>query len=373
MKISSMMDQKGLKCHPTKTACIAIGTEKYRAEVQKQVELDPIKFGSFTVMFKESEVYLGDVLSSQGMDRSVQLTIERRLAKVKGAIYETKSIIEDFQMQAIGGMAGAWDIWERAILPSLLANCGSWIGVGKQTYKTLNELQNMYLRMIYSCPPSTPLQALRTQAGMPDMEHRVWVEKVSLVSTILHSNREEENLCREVLQVQVAMGWPGLTREVKEICRKVGLPDATQKYLYRKEIQEYIHYYDMKVVKESMSSLDKCKTIRERDCRIVQPYMYEKSLLQSRMEFLWDTQMLDTRTTMKGRYEKDKYSCPHCREGREEGVLETPSHLLSECSAYSDLREGANPELVLEDRAVFLFRAIARRKELENKLRINLG
>ena len=56
MKISSMMDQKGLKCHPTKTACIAIGTEKYRAEVQKQVELDPIKFGSFTVMFKESEV-----------------------------------------------------------------------------------------------------------------------------------------------------------------------------------------------------------------------------------------------------------------------------------------------------------------------------
>ena len=25
-KISSMMDQKGLKCHPTKTVCIAIGT-----------------------------------------------------------------------------------------------------------------------------------------------------------------------------------------------------------------------------------------------------------------------------------------------------------------------------------------------------------
>ena len=90
------------------------------------------------------------------------------------------------------------------------------------------------------------------------------------------------------------------------------------------------------------------------------------------MEFLWDTMMLDTRTTMKGRYEKDKYSCPHCREGREEGVLETPSHLLSECSAYSDPRDGVNPELVLEDRAVFLYRAVARRKELEKKLRISL-
>ena len=122
----------------------------------------------------------------------------------------------------------------------------------------------------------------------------------------------------------------------------------------------------MKMVKESMASLDKCKVIRERDCRFVQPYMYEKSLLQSRMEFLWDTQMLDTRTTMKGRYKQGEYSCPHCREGREEGVLETPSHLLRECEAYSDLREGDDPELVLEDRAVFLYR------ELEKKLRANL-
>ena len=54
-------------------------------------------------------------------------------------------------------------------------------------------------------------------------------------------------------------------------------------------------------------------------------------------------------------------------------MLETPSHHLSECSAYSDLREGANPELVLKDRAVIVFRAIARRKELEKKIMINVN
>ena len=172
--------------------------------------------------------------------------------------------------------------------------------------------------------------------------------------------------------MQVVMGWPGVTREVQEICMKVGLPDATKKYVCRKDILQYIQFFNMKMVKESMSSLDKCQLMRERDCRFVQPYMFEKFLLQSRMEFLWDTMMLDTRTTMKGRYEKDKYSCPHCREGREEGVLETPSHLLSECSAYSDPRDGVYPELVLEDRADFLYRAVARRKELEKKLRISL-
>ena len=45
------------------------------------------------------------------------------------------------------------------------------------------------------------------------------------------------------------------------------------------------------------------------------------------------------------------------------------AHLLTSCSAYSDLRAGVNPELVLEDRDTFLTRAIARRKVLELKLR----
>ena len=97
--------------------------------------------------------------------------------------------------------------------------------------------------------------------------------------------------------------------------------------------------------------------------------MYEKSLEQSRLEFLWETRMLDTRTTMKGKFDKDKYSCPHCRMGQEQGGLETPEHLLSECDVYADLRAGLNVEVVLEDRASFLRKSIKIRKELEAKLR----
>ena len=48
---------------------------------------------------------------------------------------------------------------------------------------------------------------------------------------------------------------------------------------------------------------------------------------------------------------------------------ETPDLMLSTCGAYSDLREGLNPEVVLKDRATFLRGAIKRRKELESKLK----
>ena len=79
-----MMDQKGLRCHPTKTVCIAIGSEKYRMQVQKEVERDPVQFGDFVVKFKESEVYLGDVISAQGLEKSVELTISKIMVKSEG-------------------------------------------------------------------------------------------------------------------------------------------------------------------------------------------------------------------------------------------------------------------------------------------------
>ena len=90
-------------------------------------------FGEFKMKFVENKVYLGDVISSKGLEESVKLTIDKQKSKVNGGIYEAKAIMEDFRMQAIVGLAGAWDIWETAIVPSLLANCGSWVLANKYT------------------------------------------------------------------------------------------------------------------------------------------------------------------------------------------------------------------------------------------------
>ena len=79
--------------------------------------------------------------------------------------------------------------------------------------------------------------------------------------------------------------------------------------------------------------------------------------------------MLEARTTMKSKYPQDQYSCPHCDEGRDQGLLETPEHILSSCTAYSDLRVGWNPENIIEDQAAVLRAAIVRRKQLEDKLK----
>ena len=68
-------------------------------------------------------------------------------------------------------------------------------------------------------------------AGMLDMEYRIWVEKVTLVSSILFQHEDNESFAREILEEEISQGWVGLSSEVKEICRETGLPDATKKYV----------------------------------------------------------------------------------------------------------------------------------------------
>ncbi len=95
--------------------------------------------------------------------------------------------------------------------------------------------------------------------------------------------------------------------------------------------------------------------------------MREKSLEDCRMEFLWLTDMMDTRTTMGRKYGGVR-SCPHCNNGREQGVEESPEHLMV-CDAYKEIRKTAgDPEVIVSDRARYLRKVVGKRKELELKL-----
>ena len=73
-----------------------------------------------------------------------------------------------------------------------------------------------------------------------DIQHRVWLEKVCLVTSVLFKNSDEENYARELLQEQLAMGWGGLTKEVEKICSAVGLPNACTQFISREKVLEYI-------------------------------------------------------------------------------------------------------------------------------------
>ena len=140
------------------------------------------------------------------------------------------------------------------------------------------------------------------------------------------------------------MGWAGLTREVEEICQKLGLPNACQQFVHREQVLDHSMLNNLKKVKEDMEGLSKMNQLKMEDLRKAQKYMGMVPLEDASLEFRWRTGMLDNRGCIKNKYTSKEY--PHCPEGREKGVEETSLHWI-DCSAYRELRQGLDPLLIL--------------------------
>ena len=89
------------------------------------------------------------------------------------------------------------------------------------------------------------------------------------------------------------------------------------------------------MLKEQMTGLLKLEHLMKEDLRFSQDYVKTKSLKDARLEFRWQTTMLDNRANMGRRYSGK--TCPHCEDGREDGAIESSRHWLT-CEPYSELR-----------------------------------
>ena len=143
-----MFNEKGLEAHPDKTCYVVFGSKSYKDKVNAQLKTNPLYLGDFQVKRKESDRYLGQILHTSGVSTSCEATITDREGKIKGATFEVQSIVEDFKMQAIGGMMTAWELWERAMIPSLLSGAGTWTGITSAEVDKLDWLQDFYWRVI---------------------------------------------------------------------------------------------------------------------------------------------------------------------------------------------------------------------------------
>ena len=107
IKLAAMLDEKGLQAHPDKTCYIVTGSKKYKEKVNTDLERSKIMLGDFPVKQKECDRCLGQMLHREGLDRSAEATAQERVGRLKGATREIKGIIEEFQMQTLGGMMDA--------------------------------------------------------------------------------------------------------------------------------------------------------------------------------------------------------------------------------------------------------------------------
>ena len=70
LKLSFLMEDKQLGCHPDKTGFVVMGSNKHNEEVRQQVTEEVIMFGFFETKEMRVDKYLGDMFSSERLGAS---------------------------------------------------------------------------------------------------------------------------------------------------------------------------------------------------------------------------------------------------------------------------------------------------------------
>ena len=97
---------------------------------------EPIWCGDFITRQNVCDKWLCDLFQQDGLPASVLSTV-----KIKGACYEVAAIVEDWRAQSVGGFRCVIDLFQLAIIPSLLYNSETWVqipGEAEEILETCN-------------------------------------------------------------------------------------------------------------------------------------------------------------------------------------------------------------------------------------------
>ena len=223
-------------------------------------------------------------------------------------------------------------LWEGAIVPSLLHSAGTWIGNSKETDTLCEEIQLLFWRTAFQVPIGTPKAMLRTMSTSMKMKQRIWKMKLLLAKKLMS---QERSLAKEIYEEQLKNDWPGLSVEVKEICREIGVHNLNEKDVSKEELEDAIYFHNYKEMKLEVSSYKKLEAIKNDDFRELPDFMNDKSIDNARMGFRIKSGMVNKiKMNYKGSY-KNNLTCEKC----ESGENETQCHAMV-CSGWAEQRDG---------------------------------
>ena len=358
-KLNMVMCMKGIQLNQDKTCYTLYGSKKLVEEARAKLEKRPLWCGKFVTAEKQAFKYLGDMFDGRGLGASVVATLRDRLGKAKGECLEIAVIVEDWRSQVTGGFLTALKLYEACVVSSLLYNCGTWTEMNKEAEDIIEDFQRWFVKLILRQGPGCPKPSLRSETGLLSMVLRVWKEKALLVRHF--RSLPASAMANQIWNEQRRYGWPGLAKEVSEICTKLGMEDANLSEMtenaFKKEIQLKCEERDECDLKRSMESLQKMEKVKMEDCRRKE-YMSRKPIQEVRELFAERLYLLP----FGGNFSKDKRFLPEDWKcvGCIEEVPEQQDHVATSCPGYSDIRE--KYDLMTDDGLIHFYREVLERR-----------
>ena len=102
------------------------------------------------------QCHVGDMIHEKRCKESITATIKARTNGLVGKGEEMIQVSETPLMGGIGNSLAATKLFEAQVIPALLHNCESWIGLNETQIFDLQDSQDKFMRKLLRLPPSTP-------------------------------------------------------------------------------------------------------------------------------------------------------------------------------------------------------------------------
>ena len=227
-KIYNTLMRKQLSVNHDKCKYLIVGPKKFRQDTLKELETQPMCMGGVVIKHAANEKYLGDWVNELGCKESIDDTIKERIRKQTSKVNDSILLADAPMMGADGSSRTAIKLFEAQVLPALLFNCESWIGITDTQIKDLQGFQDKFIRKLMHLPISTPKAILHWDSGMEMMKWRIAKRKLIFLKKVMA--KENSNLCKRSIMNETILGTEGLGHECKVIAKTIGLPDLRDKF-----------------------------------------------------------------------------------------------------------------------------------------------
>ena len=127
-----------------------------------------------------NEKYLEDWVNELGSKESIDDTIKERMRKQTSKVNDIILLADAPMIGADGSSRALIKLFEAQVIPALLFNCESWIGITEIQINDLQGFQDKFIRKLMHLPTSTPKAILHWDSGMEMMKWRLARRKLQL-------------------------------------------------------------------------------------------------------------------------------------------------------------------------------------------------
>ena len=312
-RVEAMAETKLLDFNLDKSVIIIIGKANVRSKMEDDFTANPPLLYGEKMKQVAQEKYLGDQISNGGLGASILATISKRRGKVLQTIFEIKAVIDDCRSHVIGGIVTGLEIWEMAVVPYLLNNADTWTGLTDIALEDLDDLQNLFYRVLLQVPAGCPKPIMYWDCGGLTMNNRIMKKKLMFLHHI--ATLSPDSLAHQVYCVQKKLMLPGLVEECQDVLNKFQIPEITQ---FSKG--QWKHLINQKfAIKNRDELLEKMKRLKKIDSKEMsvekfelKDYFKSLHLSESRDKFRLRSFMTTTVQTNFSNYKQfsaDIWSC----------------------------------------------------------------